>query len=168
MIKKLNLLLIILWMILVFSFSNQTSTKSSGLSGKLTTKIVNVLHITEGCSEEDSKIVISNIEHIIRKVAHYSIYALGGFLIYFEMSLYKIPFKIKLPATQLIGTIYACTDEMHQSFVPGRSAEIRDVIIDSCGIFAGIIVATIVLLIIDKIVAQMNSRKKINKVMEEK
>lgn len=161
MIKKINLILIIIWMITVFSFSNQTSTQSSGLSGKLTTKIVNILHITEGCTEEDGKIVISNIEYLIRKMAHYSIYALGGFLIYLEMTLYKISFKFKILFTQLIGSIYACTDEMHQFFIPGRSARIRDVIIDSFGIFTGIIVAIIVFIIIEKIIMLINKKEKV-------
>lgn len=161
MIKKINLILIIIWMITVFSFSNQTSTQSSGLSGKLTTKIVNILHITEGCTEEDEKIVISNVEHIIRKMAHYSIYALGGFLIYLEMTLYKISFKFKVLFTQLLGSIYAVTDEVHQFFIPGRSARIRDVIIDSFGIFTGIIVAIIVFIIIEKIIMLINKKEKV-------
>lgn len=160
MIKKINLILIIIWMITVFSFSNQASTQSSGLSGKLTTKIVNILHITEGCTEEDEKIVISNIEYLIRKMAHYSIYALGGFLIYLEMALYKISFKSKVLFTQLLGSIYAVTDEIHQFFVPGRSARIKDVIIDSCGVFTGIILAIIVFIIIEKIIMRINKNEK--------
>jgi len=35
--------------------------------------------------------------------------------------------------------LYAITDEFHQYFVPGRSAEIRDVLIDSSGAFIGIL-----------------------------
>lgn len=159
MIKKINLILIIIWMIAVFSFSNQTSTKSSGLSGRLTNRIVEFLHITEGCTEKDAKIVTSNIEHIIRKIAHYSIYALGGFLIYLELTLYKIPFKFRVIFTQLLGSAYACTDEIHQLFISGRSGEIRDIIIDSCGIFAGIISGMIVLIIIEKIIRIRNVKK---------
>ena len=37
----------------------------------------------------------------------------------------------------LIGTLYAVTDEFHQSFVPGRSCELRDMMIDSAGVAAG-------------------------------
>ena len=37
----------------------------------------------------------------------------------------------------LAGTLYAVTDEVHQTFVPGRSCEIRDVFIDSCGVLIG-------------------------------
>ena len=38
----------------------------------------------------------------------------------------------------LIATAYAATDELHQVFVPGRSAEFTDVLLDSLGALAGI------------------------------
>jgi hypothetical protein len=145
--KIINLVLIIFWMIIVFSFSNQIGTKSSNTSGKLTKKIVSILRITDGCSEENEQIVLNNIEHIIRKIAHYSIYAIGGFLIYCEFNTFKLSSGLKILFTQIVGSIYACTDEMHQSFIPGRNAETRDVIIDSCGIFAGIVVAFILIIL---------------------
>ena len=47
-------------------------------------------------------------------------------------------------AAWLIGTVYAVTDEFHQSFVPGRSCELRDVMIDSCGVLTGVLLATLV------------------------
>lgn len=152
MVKKIvNLIFIIAWMVIVFTFSNQGGTESSGISGKVTNKIDNIFHITQGCSTQDIKIVRKNIEHIIRKMAHYSIYALGGFLIYFEINMFKLPFVFKVLFAQMAGSLYACTDEMHQMFIPGRTADIRDVVIDSCGVFAGIIVSIIIVLILDKI-----------------
>ena len=45
------------------------------------------------------------------------------------------------PAAWLIGTAYAVTDEFHQSFVPGRSCEFRDIVIDSCGVLTGVLAA---------------------------
>lgn len=37
-----------------------------------------------------------------------------------------------------IGALYAVSDELHQSFVPGRSCELRDMLIDACGVAAGV------------------------------
>ena len=37
------------------------------------------------------------------------------------------------------GAIYAALDEYHQRFVPGRSGEIKDVLIDACGLLLGIV-----------------------------
>ena len=38
----------------------------------------------------------------------------------------------------MIGVLYAVTDEVHQYFVPGRSCELRDALIDACGVAAGV------------------------------
>ena len=46
--------------------------------------------------------------------------------------------------TGIICVAYAALDEYHQMFVPGRSAEVRDVLIDSIGIFAGVILVRII------------------------
>ena len=40
----------------------------------------------------------------------------------------------------LLSVCYSCTDEWHQTFVEGRSGEIRDVLIDSGGAFVGVLV----------------------------
>ena len=41
--------------------------------------------------------------------------------------------------------MYSITDEIHQTFVFGRSGEIRDVLIDSVGIFTGILLVILIL-----------------------
>ena len=40
----------------------------------------------------------------------------------------------------VISTAYAATDEMHQLFVPGRSGQVSDVLLDSAGAMAGLAV----------------------------
>lgn len=50
----------------------------------------------------------------------------------------------------LICILYAISDEIHQIFVPGRSGEIRDVVIDSSGSSTGILVYSIVSQIIER------------------
>lgn len=42
------------------------------------------------------------------------------------------------------GTAYAATDEFHQLFVPGRSCQFRDVCIDSAGILTGIVLFSLI------------------------
>ena len=44
----------------------------------------------------------------------------------------------------IFGMMYAASDELHQKFVDGRSAEIRDVCIDTLGVVFGVIIATFV------------------------
>ena len=38
-----------------------------------------------------------------------------------------------------IGIFYACTDEIHQLFVPDRSGQLTDVLIDSIGLTLGLL-----------------------------
>ena len=61
------------------------------------------------------------------------------------LSTYKIHLKYKFSISILVGLIYAITDEIHQSFIPGRTASIRDVCIDTCGVFLGIIIVLIII-----------------------
>lgn len=48
------------------------------------------------------------------------------------------PIKYTLAMSILFSFLYACTDELHQIFVPGRSAQFRDVLIDTLGASFGI------------------------------
>ena len=43
------------------------------------------------------------------------------------------PIKYTLAMSILFSFLYACTDELHQIFVPGRSAQFRDILIDTLG-----------------------------------
>lgn len=46
-------------------------------------------------------------------------------------------------AAILVSVVYAITDEIHQSFVPGRTASVKDVLADTAG--AGLVVAAVLL-----------------------
>lgn len=51
----------------------------------------------------------------------------------------------KLGYSLIIGVIYASSDEIHQSFTPGRGPLLTDVIIDTMGILLGILLIMLVL-----------------------
>ena len=86
-------------------------------------------------------------DFILRKIAHAVEYFILTFLLYrafkgsFNMNIFQL---FIYPAT--LSFFYAVSDEFHQSFVPGRSAAIRDVIIDTIGILGFYIVAKIFVL----------------------
>ena len=118
-------------MILIFMFSHQTGSESSGLSSQIVLWIQTYLHIP-----------IS--EFIVRKAAHMSEYALLTLTLIYGF--YKNHYPIqKIMIYSLIGTfLYACSDEFHQLFIPGRSGEFRDVMIDSTGGIMGIVFTTFI------------------------
>ena len=106
--------------ILIFMFSHQTGSESSGLSSQIVLWIQTYLHIP-----------IS--EFIVRKAAHMSEYALLTLTLIYGF--YKNHYPIqKIMIYSLIGTfLYACSDEMHQLFIGGRAGQFTDVLIDTCG-----------------------------------
>ena len=49
-----------------------------------------------------------------------------------------------------MGSAYAATDEFHQLFVPGRSGQMTDVMIDSVGCLIGCLVTCLILHLVRK------------------
>ena len=50
----------------------------------------------------------------------------------------------------LIAALYAASDEIHQLFVPGRSGQLSDVILDSAGALAGVAAFTVLWWLINR------------------
>ncbi|MEG0453421.1 MAG: VanZ family protein [Coprobacillus sp.] len=121
----------ILLMMIIFSFSNQTGSESSGLSSQIVAWF-------------QSNLNISIPEIVIRKGAHMSEYAL--LTLTFIYAFYKNKFPIyKFYTYSLIACFaYACSDELHQLFIGGRAGQFTDVLIDTTG---GIIIVFIIYLI---------------------
>lgn len=133
-IKVIFGILVFIWMATVFSFSNQVADTSTNTSGNTIRLIINIFPNIRNLEEDDKEKIVSNLQPIARKLAHFSIYTLGGILIYIFINTYDIVNKRKMIYSFIIGGVYAITDELHQLFVPERSGEIRDVLIDSSGI----------------------------------
>jgi len=77
-------------------------------------------------------------DFIVKKTAHLAEYALLAILIYRTLKIKSSNKKKAAIFALVITVLYAITDEYHQSFVPGRQARIRDVIIDGVGGTLGI------------------------------
>lgn len=76
---------------------------------------------------------------IIRKTAHFTEYFILFIFIYNVITIY-ISKRRCIIYTLALVFLYAGTDELHQYFIPGRSAAFRDVLIDtSGGLFAAMI-----------------------------
>ncbi|WP_208559971.1 VanZ family protein [Marinilactibacillus kalidii] len=79
----------------------------------------------------------------LRKYAHFFIYLFFGILVKNALSTTGIKGIKAIVIALAFCAIYAATDEYHQSFVPGRTALITDVFIDSTGSFVGILLYSI-------------------------
>ncbi len=144
-IRGILIVLILCVFFVIFGFSNQNSQTSGGTSQKVTEAITKNIKKIQDLEQNERKIVIDKIENVIRKIAHYSIYTLLGLLLMGLMSTFKIKEMDKIAVSLIIGVLYASTDEIHQAFVPGRGAQITDVILDSMGVLTGIFITMLVL-----------------------
>lgn len=125
------LALAVIWAVVIYSFSSQDSDESASLSGEVAQVIADTLEA------DDSS---SNIEHIIRKTAHFLEYGVFGSLI-FASTAFFLKWRGRKPylaviASTLAAMLYAASDEYHQTLVPGRSGEVKDVLIDTSGALA--------------------------------
>lgn len=88
------------------------------------------------------------IEFFIRKSAHFSIYFVLGISLVYAL---KTRGRLKsILGAIVLSFLYACSDELHQSFTPNRSPMFHDVILDTIGAAMGVIVIVIVSLIWNK------------------
>lgn len=135
--KFIYLILIILWCLTVFMFSGQNGEQSQSTSKRVTKIIVQALTQKQNLTEEQKSQLIENTDYAVRKLAHFSIYTLGGILIYNYINTFKLKARRKIIISIITGVIYAAFDEFHQYFVAERSAQILDVCIDSLGVITG-------------------------------
>lgn len=153
-IKILRAILIILLLgifYIIFGFSGQEGEKSGSISRQITEAVTKNIKQIQTLEETQKEITLKKIEHIIRKLAHFSLYTVVGILMMSLMSTYNIE-QIKRYGVSLgVGMIYAISDEIHQSFIPDRTPAVGDVFIDTCGVIFGIILVRIVMLIILKV-----------------
>lgn len=157
----------IMWMFRIFSFSSDVAevsgTVSRSMSFNMIEKISRHLHL--GWDEERIEAVSKPVEKYLRKAAHMYEYAVLALLWGIALDSFVIGVPAAgdmscvgrtVPAARLlipfaICVIYAVTDEFHQVFVDGRSGEIRDVIIDTSGAAAGLLLGWFAVRIIIRI-----------------
>ena len=131
-----HLFISILIMIFIFRRSALPADLSTIESGRISQFLAGLLSLDPHFAEV-----------LVRKTAHFTEYAvLGASLFINARDIMRIrginaaAAKAFFAVPWSIGAFYAVTDEIHQHFVPGRSCELRDIVIDACGVAAGVLV----------------------------
>jgi VanZ family protein len=124
-----------LWMGFIFVMS---SDFGSGAHTSLLLEPL-IFWIKPNASPED----IERVHFLVRKFAHLSEYAVLALLLLRAIKLSLRPTARRwswqrAAVALLIAATYAATDEWHQSFVPSRTADLKDVLIDSSGALIGL------------------------------
>jgi acetobutylicum phosphotransbutyrylase BH3707 len=97
-------------------------------------KVVQKIYTNKQTVENNKIIKKNKYDQKIRKIAHVTEFAILN--IFFINLIYQLKekFKLKYLIISIILTfIYACTDEIHQIFVQGRTSSFIDVLIDTTG-----------------------------------
>lgn len=135
--KVIALVLMLLWMAIIFSFSAQEASESSQQSMGIVKIIKAVAEKVTNSAKNLDFSFWDNVERSLRKLAHGFIYFVLGILAY--NYLINCEAKKKKLISLTICLLYAISDEVHQLFVPGRSGQISDVAVDFAGSVMGII-----------------------------
>lgn len=162
---------VVVIMVAIFLFSSQTGVQSSQVSDKIVNVIENQITKPSDTSSKPPQSTSSDtassntpvtppVEEnlflitLVRKSAHFLIFATLGFFLYGALCTYKGGYLKHTLLSFTLGVIYALSDEFHQRFVDGRSANVMDVLIDSLGVVIGIGLMLAIVLIYKKIKSQ--------------
>lgn len=138
-IKIVKFILLVFWMMFIFSLSSDNGDISTKKSDNFIIKIVEVLS-QKTLSDSEKEKWTTYLVVPVRKSAHLFVYLILGLLVYSFITEFMMNgYKVFLLSSSL-SFLYACSDEFHQMFVSGRSGQISDVILDCFGALLGILI----------------------------
>ncbi len=140
-----RILPLILWCMVIFWFSQQDGDASAQLSDGLTMQVLRrILPGISDLSVAAQAEVLGLFTYIVRKVAHFTEYAILGMLAWFAFRPWVVSVKRTAFLAWIFAVVYACTDEFHQMFRGGRTPQFMDIGIDSLGALFGIALIVVV------------------------
>ena len=145
-LKPFSFLPAILMMYMIFSFSSQDGVTSSQLSYKVSYKIIETGGEILGADFEPWEIdsLATRFHGVVRKIAHMTEYFALAVAVAFPLYVYGLRGILLMLVAGMFCVAFACGDEYHQSYVEGRGPSTKDVLIDSFGVFWGIVLVRIV------------------------
>lgn len=88
-----------------------------------------------------SEATIASVHAVVRKLAHFTEYAVLGMLVVRALDEGGTPFRRVAVRALALCAGYAVLDELHQTLVPTRTGAVLDVLLDSAGAAAGVALA---------------------------
>ncbi len=138
-------------MVVIFALSADNAEESNAKSDPVANSILYKIFAFFNLSEEQTAKASRAVFAAVRKTAHFCEYA--GLAV--MMTSCFLSFYVKRPKSLILAwvlsSVYAVSDEIHQTFVPGRSGRPGDVIIDSLGALTGALFVFLVVTIYFKI-----------------
>lgn len=162
LVRVIAAVLAVMWMFRIFSFSSAPATVSMQTSRSVSYDLVSSVNELFKIGWDDDRVrgVAKEIEKAVRKLAHMGEFAVLGALVGTACDAWRYAGQpgaaddslirrcIRGIAALLICLVYACSDELHQTFVDGRSGEVRDVCIDMGGALISLLLIAIIVRLI--------------------
>ena len=126
--KKIILLLILTWVLIIFMFSNQDGNISKSTSKHLINKCVIVTERIFNV-DLDNKSLVNDLNYFVRRFAHIFEYFILGLLIYYGLFYFNIDRRFIYSI--ILCFILASFDELHQLLMVDRTSSLLDVIFDT-------------------------------------
>lgn len=146
------LIFAILWAVGIYKLSSMNTQNSNGKSTDIiaifiedTLEVTNEYGITNSHPTNSKLARVSQLINApMRKVMHASVYLVLAFLaiVFFNVLMNNKHYWIALILTLIISIGFAVSDEIHQTYVSGRTGQFLDVVIDSIGALVGIFIYT--------------------------
>jgi VanZ family protein len=127
-------------MLIIFKLSSAIGEQSSKFTLQITEQIAKHIVFIMG-KDVDNVNYLTNIamwDNLVRKAGHVIEYALMAITINISFSFYHIRKWKSLFLCFGTCFVFACSDEIHQLFIAGRTGQLTDIIIDLVGIVLGI------------------------------
>ena len=149
-LKHISWLPVAIVMVMIFCFSSKPAIDSNEGSMTIAKGLFNIYeNVTDRHIDEVKRIdMVENINYIVRKSSHFCEYALLSFLIALHLLVLKKKRRYLFVLPIVISALYAATDEFHQTWVPGRGGQFRDVLLDTSGAAMGALCFVILISII--------------------
>ena len=145
-IQKLLLWLpVVLWYRVIWSFSTQSASVSGDLSDRLLWRLLALLSPAFAAGDMAAQnSAVELLSFFERKAAHMFLYFVLILLLWLALKPLLRSKGRQVLAAGVLCALLAAMDEYHQTFIPGRSGQARDVLIDMTGAALAVVLVCLV------------------------
>lgn len=145
-IKFLLWLPALLWYRVIWGFSAQTAAVSGDLSDRLLWRLLALVSPAfAGAGTDTQNAAVELLSFFERKAAHMFLYFVLILLLWLALLPLVRSKKWQISLAAVLCAMLASLDEYHQTFIPGRSGELRDVCVDLAGAAIAVLLVAVLL-----------------------
>ena len=141
--KYIAYVLWLFWLFIIFYLSNQPGNISGGESSHLIYNTLKIIYSFFHLDSSNLNNIVNIIHNLLRECMHSLEYLILGVLTINLLIQTQVK-ENKMIITILFCFIYAATDEIHQLFIPGRTFEYFDILMDMVGTLIGTLITKLI------------------------